>query len=625
MAKRKAITLGHTFFLISTFCLVIAILVVGKPILAPIALSILFAFVLNPVVRYFETIGLGRGFAVGIIVTIVVTTLFGLSSALVSQLQHMAMDLPTHSQELENKIASLRGSSEGMFSRVWEMADRLAATYAEPTEKREESQPTIVVQQTQSNFGISALPGFVVPVLEPIAIAALVVVLTIFLLFSREDLRNRMLAIIGQTRLSSTTRILDDTSARLSKYLLGLVSVNLGFSILFTLLLFVIGVPYAAVWGSVSFFFRFVPLLGSAVSMLLPLAVSITTLPGWLPPIAVIGGYLALEGFTGNFIEPWLFGRSVGMNPFALLIAIMFWTWAWGPLGLMLATPLSLIIVTLGRHVSHFAALDYLLGDTRPLPPHVVFFQRLLAADIVEATKLLQDVSKAKGSAYAAQRVVINGLHHADRELRNKAISREAHAKYVSAADEVVRSVFSSDDQSAISSSETAGRVGQTTPFPELVVIGEGRASITMEVLIKSQPAATWRQHPVLNQRLADRLTKEAVPLIILCAVAPNRLADLEASCRLLRRQGYQGWMAVGYWKSTTIDSDARQQLKQAGADYVTHRLHAMVRMVAHFIERLQQDAKDVEEVLSLQPDTRTLITGPHTIKSQPVTGRVPA
>lgn len=611
----------------ATFCLVVALLVVGKPLLAPISLSFLFAFVLNPVVRFLEARGVGRGFAVGIIVTIVFSTLFGLSIALFAQLQHLAIDLPTHSRELEQKISGLRSSSGETFSRVWEMLDHVSATFHEPSRELEESKPVTVVQLSPGNAWITSLPTFLVPVVAPLATAALVIVLTIFLLISREDLRNRMIAMIGQSRLSSTTRILDDTSARLSKYLLGLVTVNLGFSISFTLLLFAIGVPYAAVWGSVSFFFRFVPLLGSAVSMLLPLAVSIATLPGWLPPLGVIGGYLALEGITGNFIEPWLFGRSVGINPFALLMAIMFWTWAWGPLGLMLATPLSLVIVTLGRHLACFAALDYLLGDTRPLPPHVVFFQRLLAADTVEATKLLKDVSKGRGTAFAVQRVVVNGLHHADRELRNKAISREVHANFVSAVDEVVKAVFSEFGKLPNTASKTSAGAdlsGATESLPDLVIVGEGRANVTIDALVQSPRSATWQRHPILNRRLADRLTSAAAPLVILCAVAPHRFAELEASCRLLRRQGFQGLIAVGYWKFNTIGSDARQQLKQAGADYVTHRLHSMDRMVAHFIDRLKVDANELEESTHLQPAPHPILARPHTIKSQPAIESVP-
>jgi predicted PurR-regulated permease PerM len=601
MVKPDSVTITSSFFVIATACLVVAILIIGKPILAPLALSFLFAFILNPVVRFLEKRGLKRNFAVSIVATVVFSVLFGLTTALVVQLQSLAIELPSHTKEIEQKIASLRSNSNSAFSGVWKMVDRVTANVAEASEAENtqagQEKPIVVVTEDKPSGWLSSVPTFVVLALGPLATGALVAVLTIFMLISREDLRNRMLAIIGRSRLSRTTRILDDTSTRLSKYLLGLVSVNMGFAVAFTAVLFFVGVPYAAVWGSVSFFFRFIPLLGSAVSMLLPLIVSIATLPGWIPPLIIVGTYLALEAITGNFIEPFLFGRSVGMNPFALLLAIMFWTWAWGPLGLMLATPLSLVIVTLGRHLACFSALDHLLGDARPLPHHVVFFQRILADDTVEATSLYQELSKDRGAAFAMQEVIYKGLQHADRELRAKAIRREDHAKVLKVADAIILDAAkliskTSDEQATTQTVET---MDSATSI--LAMVGNGRASIALDVIAHSHPEQNWRRYQRLTQRIAAKLVQDGVPLVILSEIPQNGVADVEASVRLLRRLGYEGWIAVGYWKSRGLTFELRQQFKQAGADYVTHRMHSMARIVGRFLEHQKEETEAIGDI----------------------------
>ncbi len=610
MVKSSTVTVTQSFFVIATSCLVVAILIVGKPILAPLALSFLFAFILNPVVRFFEKRGLSRTVAVSIVATVVFSVLFGLTTALVIQLQSLAIELPTHTREIEEKITSLRSNSSSTLGGVWKMVDRVTANFneAQADADKASEKPVVVIAENSKSRWLSSVPTFVVLALGPLATGALVAVMTIFMLISREDLRNRMLAIIGRSRLSRTTRILDDTSTRLSKYLLGLVSVNMGFAVAFNIVLFLVGVPYAAVWGSVSFFVRFVPLLGTAVSMLLPLIVSIATLPGWIPPLIIVGSYLALEAITGNFIEPFLFGRSVGMNPFALLLAIMFWTWAWGPLGLMLATPLSLVIVTLGRHLACFSVLDHLLGDARPLPHHVVFFQRILADDTSEATLLFQDIAKERGAAFAMQEVIYKGLQHADRELRAKSIRREDHAKVLKIADAIILDAAQLLSKSTvINTTEESITVNNDAPQNPLVIVGSGRASIALDVIVHSHPNQKWLRYQRLNQRIATRIVNDKIPLVILSEIPQNGLAEIEVSIRLLRRLGYDGWIAVGYWKSRALTFELRQQLKQAGADYVTHRMHSMERIVGRF---LQQQKEEPESVLNPRNDAQQAVDG---------------
>ena len=297
----------------------ISIVIFGKPLLAPISLSFILAFVLTPIVRRLEALGIGRIASVLVIAIVVSVFSLFLGAKLLSQLNALVAELPQHRQEIEAKLASIRTGPDTPISHVIAMP------------------------------WVASVSRLLADVVEPLASALVVIVLVVYMLISREDLRNRFLALIGNRHLTSVTTIVNESSSRLGNYLLGLVGVNFVFALCYGFALYLLNVPYAAVWGAVTFVFRFVPLLGSFVSMLLPLCVSLLFMPGWFVPVSVVVIYLSLEGFTGNVLEPWLFGKSVGMNPFALLIAIMFWTWAWGAVGLVMATPLSLMLATLGR------------------------------------------------------------------------------------------------------------------------------------------------------------------------------------------------------------------------------------------------------------------------------------
>ena len=417
--------ISKTFLALSIFCMAIAIILFGKPLLAPLSLSFILAFVLTPVVRWLERLGVGRITAVGLIVTLLTCFTLLLGAQLASQLNHLVTELPQHKHEIEDKLSGFRTGSSSTVGQIIDISKEVLGNInvSDPPSETNEVQKVMIVEGNSTMPWLTSIPSIILPIVEPIASAVVVIVLVVFMLISREDLRNRFLAVFGNHHLTSVTKIVNETSSRLSNYLLGLVSVNFGFAVGFGMVLYFLGVPYAAVWGAVTFVFRFVPVLGSFVSMLLPLSVSLLFLPGWFVPLTVVAVYLTLEVITCNLVEPLLFGKSVGMNPFALLIAIMFWTWAWGPLGLMMATPLSLMLATLGRHLPYLRSLDFLLGDARALPAHLVYFQRLLANDINEAESLLKLICSKRGLPFVVDKVAIRSMSHADHELKSNEIT----------------------------------------------------------------------------------------------------------------------------------------------------------------------------------------------------------
>ncbi len=619
MYRSKSISLNRSVSLAILFCLSVLVIVLGKPILAPLALSFLLAFVLTPIIRYLESKRVPRIPSVLITSAVVLILFLIVSTAFLSQLRQLASELPTHAKEVGDKIERLRHGAGSYLGSAWSMVDEITARLrTEESEATISDRPIVVALQDSSSPFLSMLPSFLGSLFQPIAYTLIVIVLTVFMLISREDLRNRFLAILGQSRLSETTRILNDTSLRLSRYLFGLLTINAGFAIAFMGGLFLIGVPYAAVWGCLTLFLRFIPLLGSAISMLLPLALSIAVLPGWYAPIAVLLVYLALEGLTGNVIEPLAFGKSVGMNPLAVIVALMFWTWAWGPLGLALSTPMSLMIVTLGRHLPCFSMLDFLLGDTRPLAFHIVFFQRILSKDRAEAIKLYASVESTRGTTYAFQKVIMNSIAYADRELRHRSITDETHREVMSSIMEIVDSqpVAIAPSSNAPETNDDLILEPRSNNLPKIVAIcsDETRSKYAIGTLKKRWPNFAWSVCEKLSRLTLKECLDKNVRLVVFSSTLPHKSGEIDAVITRLRRAGYTGWIAVGYWRSKTLNQSIRLQLKLAGADYVTHRLHAMDRMIPH-IQTLTRDDIDIVET-SLKPmasheiDTIGLLTG---------------
>lgn len=605
--------LFRTFLVVATLCLVVTIIVVGKPVLAPLALSCLLAFVLTPIVRYCEARMVPRGIAVGFTITLTVLVVIFLASAFIGQLGQMADEMPMHEREIESKVARVRELGDAVPDRVWKLVDPFfpapsesaeelddsVATAGAPAVRGEEQPQVVVVQQDSGPKWLEWVPSMIGPITEPIVTATIVVVLAAFMMLRRDDLRNRLLALLGRTRLSRMTQLIGDSSERLGRYLLGLLAVNFGFAVAFSVGLYFIGVPYAALWGCITFFFRFVPYLGTAISMLLPLVMAVATTPGWLAPLGVVAWYATLEFSSGNFLEPWLFGKSVGMNPLAVIIALMFWTWAWGMTGLLLATPLSLMLVTLGRHFPCFESLNLLLGDTHPLPRHIAFFQRILAHDDVELQSILTTTSRLRGPAFAVQRLLLYTLAHADHELRRGSITNEMHRQVITYTQDLTAQLVAIKEASSKraaeareSKEEEAAVAGEEKLRVATFSMGDQRGAAVLQVLLSGRPEIEIVfDQEVVTRSLMRQCVTAGVEVVVLSITGTNARAVLESTCRALRRNGYDGWIAVGWWRSRPLREATKRTLKDAGADYVTYRAHAMNRMLDFTIENHRTQA----------------------------------
>jgi predicted PurR-regulated permease PerM len=376
---------------------VISVLYLAQDILIPLALAITVSLILTPAVALLQKLRLGRLPAVAVVMIVAIAAGCGVGYMLFDQLVGVANDLPRYQQNIHRKLEAMRTPGKGAFGRatasVKELGKELAGPEAAPAPPPVTPGPGRRNAQPQSG---APLPVKVIaepanelayvremaqPFLGPLATFGIVLIFSVFLLIKQDDLRNRLFRLVGRDQLNVMTEALEDATGRVGRYLLMQFLVNTGSGVLCGAGLYLIGVPYAALWGAVAAILRIIPYVGAAVSALLPFTLSVAVFDSWMPPLFVFLLFTALELVTGNFIEPWLYGVHTGISALALLVSTVFWTALWGPAGLILSTPLTVCVVVLGRYVPQFSFLHVILGDEAVLDAEARVYQRLLAMD----------------------------------------------------------------------------------------------------------------------------------------------------------------------------------------------------------------------------------------------------
>jgi predicted PurR-regulated permease PerM len=366
--------------------LVVAVLYFARDLLVPLALSVLLSFVLAPIVRALRRIGTPRvvGVLAAVLAAVAVIVMLGLVMA--RQLSELATDVPFYQFELNRKLASINASG-GLIERAQEMLQGLAdgaeraAPEPPPALNADAVRPMPVQVHPPPPRTFEVLRTVLEPLLYPLATFGIVIVLVIFVLLYREDLRDRVIRLVGAHDLQRTMAAMDDAAYRLSRFFLAQTAMNAAYGVVITVALFFIGVPQPILWGILAGLMRFVPFVGTIVAVAFPLLLALAVEPGWTMPVLVLVLFAIGEGMMGQVFEPLVFGRSTGLSPIAVIAAATFWTWLWGPIGLVLAVPLTVCLVVLGRHVQRFEFLEVALGDRPPLEPPETFYQRALGGD----------------------------------------------------------------------------------------------------------------------------------------------------------------------------------------------------------------------------------------------------
>lgn len=440
--------------------LIVWTLYIGREVFVPVALAVLLSFVLAPAIRLLRRVRVPRAVAVVGVVIVAFAAIGLLALLMMSQVNQLAADLPRYQLTIRDKIASLRGSAAGtsaleraagMLQDLGKELDKPRVDQARPS-LNEPSDPgmgrPIPVELHQPDPGaLETLAAFITPLIQPLTMTGIVVIFVIFILLQREDLRNRFIRLAGTHDLQKTTAALDDAAARLSRLFLTQLALNAGFGLAIGLGLWAIGVPSALLWGILTAILRFIPYVGAIISAAFPLALTIAVDPGWSMLLWTAALFLIAEPVAAHVVEPLVYGRSTGLSPVAVVAAATFWTWLWGPIGLVLATPLTVCLVVLGRHVERLEVLDVLLGDRPALSPPEIFYQRVLAGDPSEAADTAEEVLKQRSLSSYYDEVALEGLHLARADVLRGALDAERLNVILEAVREVVDDLSDHEDR----------------------------------------------------------------------------------------------------------------------------------------------------------------------------------
>ncbi len=436
---------------------VVAVVVVGalflaKDVLVPIVLAVLLAFVLAPLVSLLKKLRLGRTFSVVIAMLLALAAVGMTATVIGQQVAGLATDLPQTAERIQKKVTALGKSSFGKLpDQLSRVASRFQTGNPTPPAPRltRRARPIPVEVHEPPETAWQTARRLLAPVVGPLETLVIVVVVAIFILLQREDLRDRVIRLFGSSDLHRTTQAIDEAAGRLSRYFLTQMLLNGLFGGVIALGLYWIGIPSPLLWGLLAGLMRFVPYVGAFLAALPPLLLAIGAEPGWTMAIMVAALFISTEPIMGYVVEPLVYGHSTGLSPLAVIVAAIFWTWLWGPIGLLLSTPMTLCAVVLGRHVKQLEFIDVLFGDRPALTPVESFYQRMLAGDMDEVQDQAEQMLKDRPLSSYYDEVVVPGLRLALADRRRGVIPRERLDGIVEHTHELVASLAGYDDEDA--------------------------------------------------------------------------------------------------------------------------------------------------------------------------------
>jgi len=545
-------------------------------VLIPVALASLLTFLLSPLVSGLERLGLarfraGRAIAVALVVALVFSALGATTWVIAQQVLALGSELPRYRGNLMQKITDLRvaGRSGGLAA-VQSTAKQVLGELQKGEVPKGESKPVPVV--VKSDVGIWQLPK----ILEFLGGSAFLLVLVVFMLIEQHEIRNRFIRLIGHGRLASVTRALDEAADRISRYLVAQTIVNAAYGTALGLGLYFIGLPYAMMWGFLAFSLRFIPYLGPPMAAVGPVVLSLAIFSDWQRPLITVGLFLAVELITYIGLEPLMYGHSIGVSQVALLVALAFWTWLWGPIGLALGTPLTVCLVVLGKHVPALGFISVMMTDEPALPVDVSYYQRLLARDSTEGAEILDGYLADHSLEQAYDEILVRALSRAKRDRDAQRVSdEEVHSVYEAGRETVEKLSARRHEDSeegdtieSISVEEAPLVLGcpAADEGDEVALLMFGRLLRSADCTLEIVPASA------LSGEIVSLVGERKPTVVVIGAVAPEGLAQARYLCKRLRARFPDLKVIVGRWGEMAGEGD-RASLLEAGADAVASTL----------------------------------------------------
>ena len=547
---------------LSTLVLVFACLAIARDVLIPVALASLLALVLTPAVALVQRRGVHRIVAVLLVVLVAFSILGGGLWVLAQQVTTLANDLPQYRHNIRQKVAEVRLFRRG--GSIGKVQDTVSDVVGEIQKDGSQQRAAPSSPPPPPERPAWPLPS-TFAVVEMVATVGFVIVLVVFMLIERQELRNRVVRLFGRGRVTVTTKAIDEATQGIIRYLLLQSLVNACFGAAVAIGLALIGVPYALLWGVLAGVLRFIPYVGTWMAAFLPITMSLAVFPGWTKTLIVIALFAVLEPFIYAVVEPLLYGHSIGVSQTALLVAVAFWTWLWGPVGLILATPLTVCLVVLGKYAPDLEFILTLVTDRPVLTPDVAYYQRLIAGDQDEAADIAEAQLQERDTVRLYEEIMLPALTYARRDHARGRLTVEEVRSVARMSREIIEGATSSDG----------------LPTVRAHVLGCAAADEADEVALRmlADIVAPWGVE--IDRLAADALTAEVVTrveeqrpaCICVAALPPGGLAHTRYLLKRLRARCPDACIVVGRWGPAEPEEEA--PLRAAGADRVGHTLAA--------------------------------------------------
>jgi predicted PurR-regulated permease PerM len=556
--------------------LVVAVLYWAQGVLVPFALAILLTFILAPPATWLQR-WIGRVPAVLLVVSLVFAALGLAGWGLTRQMDNLVQDLPGYRANIRAKIADVRGAGKGGVIEKLQQALEGIKTDMGTSEapKGTVLRPVVVTSNPATGFSDLAWLG---PFVGPLGMAGLVAAMVMFMLLERRDLRDRLIGLIGHGQLTATTKAFDEAGSRVSRQLLTQSLVNLLYGTAIFVGLYLLHVPYPLVWATLAAALRFVPYVGPVLGAAAPILVSLAALEGWIGPLIVLAVFVVLELFTSFVLETVLYAGAAGVSQVALLASVAFWAWLWGPLGLLMATPLTVCFVVLGKHVPGLEFVGTLMADTPALAPEYIYYQRLLARDQSEAADLIDNHTKTEPSESVYDALMLPALSYAERDRLEQRLSAEEEAALVAATRELISDaaecIRRHVDTELPAASADPSLLGPREPLAVLGYAVKGAADeVALAMLahllddlpITLEITGTHMQASALVSLVRER----QFSVVCVADLLPGPSSTARYLVKRLRAALPELRIAVGRWGPPALADESLQPLLDAGANHV--------------------------------------------------------
>jgi predicted PurR-regulated permease PerM/methylmalonyl-CoA mutase cobalamin-binding subunit len=565
----------------------VAILYFAKELFIPLAFALLLSFLLGPAIKKLGKWHIPRipSAFLALLITSAVVAIVGWFVTI--ELIQIAESLPRYSDNVRHKLQTLQGKSKSLsnlISSVEELGNQVTVPRPVlPADRRKQSQtqgpPQVMpVRIVEEHTLVGLVRDYAGGALRPLGTVGLILVFTFFMLIDREGLRNRLLKLMGQGKLQATTKAMDDAGQRVSRYVLMQFTVNAGFGAVIAAGLYFIGVPSYLLWGVLGMFLRFLPYVGAVIAWMLPFLLTLAVSENWSTPLSVTGLFFVTEMIVGNVIEPLLYGVHTGLSAVAIVVSAVFWTVIWGPVGLVLATPLTVCLSVLGRHSPQLEFLNIVLGDEPVLTPDAIFYQRLLALDQQDALNVLETLGKGKPLIQIFDEIVIPALAMAERDRHTGQLDARREDFILQSINEFVTELSEAE---AI---PVAGRTLRPTRvfcFPAHGAADEIAAAMCAHFL--SQEGFPAIAFPVTDSpgQLVQALGVQADDVVCISAVPPFAAGHARKLAKNIRESGSEASLLAGLWgyassKETTSSARLERLRKSLSGDIAANLAEAV-------------------------------------------------